>query len=170
MAAKLDADMRAVIEVCRLVFAATVSADGKPNLSPKGTARVWDDSHIFFLDIASPRTQKNLQVNPWIELNFVDQSSRRGYRILGRATLHEGDDVFRGATARIRDEEQADYPARCVVLVAIERVEPVISPGYWHVRDELEMRGMWKERRPQLDTAFEAHIRRQGPLPGQHSQ
>jgi len=57
----LTSDMRAVIETCQLCFAATVSPDGRPNLSPKGTIRVWDDEHLFFLDIASPQTRANLE-------------------------------------------------------------------------------------------------------------
>jgi hypothetical protein len=159
----LDADMRAVIEACRLVFAATVNADGSPNLSPKGTVRVWDDHHIYFLDIASPRTRENLQRDSRMELNIVDQASRRGYRFAGRARLHTNDAVYQGATQRVFREEGAEYPVEAVVLVAIERIAPLVSPGYWHVSDEWEMRATWRERRAQLDAAFEAHLRARGP-------
>ena len=91
----LTADMRAVIDAASLCFAATVSPDGRPNLSPKGTIRVWDDAHLFFLDIASPGTRANLAHAPWLELNVVEQLSRRGYRFSGRAQRHfEGSDVY----------------------------------------------------------------------------
>ena len=63
----IDDDMRALIAAQRLCYAATVAADGRPNLSPKGTIRVWDDRHLFFCDIASPGTRANLAANPWIE-------------------------------------------------------------------------------------------------------
>jgi predicted pyridoxine 5'-phosphate oxidase superfamily flavin-nucleotide-binding protein len=85
----LTPDMRAVIEVSQLCFAATVTPEGRPNLSPKGTIRVWDGEHLFFLDIASPVTRANLAHSPWLELNVVDQLSRRGYRFAGTTTLHE---------------------------------------------------------------------------------
>ena len=49
----LTPDMRAVIEAAHLCFAATVTPEGRPNLSPKGTIRVWDDTHLYFLDNAS---------------------------------------------------------------------------------------------------------------------
>jgi hypothetical protein len=75
MAVTLTADMRAVIQAAHLCFAATVSPDGMPNVSPKGTIRVWDDQHLFFLDLASPGTRANLQARPWMELNVVDQLS-----------------------------------------------------------------------------------------------
>lgn len=71
-------DMRAVVQSAHLCFAATVTPEGRPNLSPKGTVRVYDEAHLFFLDIASPGTRANLQHAPWIELNVVDQLSRRG--------------------------------------------------------------------------------------------
>jgi hypothetical protein len=57
---ELTADMRAVVHAAHLCFAATVRPDGKPNLSPKGTIRVWDDRQLFFLDLASPGTRANL--------------------------------------------------------------------------------------------------------------
>lgn len=45
MAVTLTADMRAIIQAAHRCFAATVSPDGMPNLSPKGMIRVWDDQH-----------------------------------------------------------------------------------------------------------------------------
>lgn len=159
----IDEDMRAVIAAQRLCFAATVTAEGKPNVSPKGTVRVWDDHHVFFCDIASPETRRNLAANPWIELNVVDPISRRGYRFLGRASLHRGDDVYRRATSMIFADEGTTYPVEAVVLIAVTRALPLVSPGYWHVDDELAMRAMWRERRRELDAEFEQHIARRGP-------
>jgi predicted pyridoxine 5'-phosphate oxidase superfamily flavin-nucleotide-binding protein len=158
VAMTIDADMRAIVEVAHLCFAATVTPEGRPNLSPKGTIRVWDDEHLFFLDIASPRTRANLARNPWIEINVVDPLSRRGYRFLGTATLHAHDEVARVACERVLGEEGADYPVECVVLVRVERAEPVVSPGYAHVTDEQAMRAAWRERRAALDAAFERHL------------
>jgi predicted pyridoxine 5'-phosphate oxidase superfamily flavin-nucleotide-binding protein len=163
---RLDDDMLAVLDAQRLCFAATVTPDGRPSLSPKGTVRAWDESHLFFCDIASPGTRANLERNPWIELNIVDTTSRRGYRFFGPATLHRDDDVYRQAVGRITQEEGAAYPVECVVLIAIERALPLVSPGYDHVADEWAMRAIWRERRPMLDAEFERHIERRGPWPG----
>lgn len=63
----LTPDMRAVIKAAHLCFVATVTPEGLPNLSPKGTIRVWDDAHLFFLDIASPGTRVNLEHSPRME-------------------------------------------------------------------------------------------------------
>lgn len=159
-------DMRAVIAAQKLCFAATVRPDGKPNLSPKGTIRVWDDRHLFFCDIASPNTRHNLEANPWIEINVVDPISRRGYRFFGKASIHMDDDIYREATARIFREENTEYPVQAVILVTLERALPLISPGYDNYSDEWEVRNAWKERRSQLDKEFEEHIKAEGPWKG----
>ena len=154
----ITSDMRAVIQAAHLCFAATVTPDGRPNLSPKGTIRVWDDDHIFFVDIASPGTRTNLATNPLIEINVVEQLSRRGYRFFGRAKLHRDDDVFREATNRVFGEEGAKYPVEGVVLIQVERAESLSSPGYLHIRTEEDMREIWRERRTVLDDEFDKHV------------
>jgi hypothetical protein len=166
----LDDDMRAIIAAQRLCFAATVTPDGRPNLSPKGTIRIWDDRHLFFCDIASPNTRRNLQANSWIELNVVDTLSRRGYRFLGQATLHTDDEIYRKATAQVFAEEGVSYEVQAVVLIAIERTLPLISPGYEHIADEWQMRTLWKTKRAELDAVFEEHIKRLGPWLGENSE
>ncbi len=162
----LNDDMRAVIEAQRLCFAATVTPEGKPNLSPKGTVRAWDDSRIFFCDIASPGTRRNLESNPWMELNVVDTVSRRGYRFVGRAEYHASGPVFEEASRRIFEDEGAEYQIHGVVLLQVERAAPVVSPGYEHFEDELAIRREWKKRRAQLDLEFERHIAARGPWKG----
>lgn len=140
----LDEDMRAVIAAQRLCFAATVTPDGRPNLSPKGTIRVWDDEKLFFCDIASPGTRQNLEANPWIELNVVDTISRRGYRFFGNATIHIEDEIYDKATAQVFQQEKSTYRVHSVILISVERASPLISPGYDHIADEWELRALWR--------------------------
>jgi predicted pyridoxine 5'-phosphate oxidase superfamily flavin-nucleotide-binding protein len=160
----LTLDMRAVIEVSQLCFAATVTPDGRPNLSPKGTIRVWDDEHLFFLDIASPQTRANLEHSPALELNVVDQLSRRGYRFAGTATLHHpGSAVYDDAVRRVYGDTTPSSPPTAVVLLAVERAAPVLSPAYWRGLDEHEIRAQWRARRATLDREFEDYLARVGP-------
>jgi hypothetical protein len=161
----LTPDMRAVIEAAHLCFAATVTPEGRPNLSPKGTIRVWDDTHLFFLDIASPGTRANLTHSPWMELNVVEQLSRRGYRFSGKAELHSGGSaVYDEATRRVYGEALPTQPVAAVVLLAIERAAPLLSPAYWRVADETALREIWRARREALDRAFEGHLALVGPV------
>ncbi|MHB8585409.1 MAG: pyridoxamine 5'-phosphate oxidase family protein [Thermoplasmatota archaeon] len=163
----LDEDMRAVIASAHLAFVATVTAAGLPNLSPKGTIRVLDDRHLFFIHIDSPQTRKNLATNPAMEINVVDIFSRRGYRFLGPAEVHANDDVARRAEAQIAAEEGHRYPNHGVVVLRPDRILPLVSPGYETVKDEWEMRTKMKAERTALDQKFEAHLRSRGPLAGE---
>jgi predicted pyridoxine 5'-phosphate oxidase superfamily flavin-nucleotide-binding protein len=159
----LTPDMRAVIQAAHLCFAATVTPDGMPNVSPKGTLRVWDDQHLCFLDLASPGTRANLDARPWMELNVVEQLSRRGYRFFGPVTVHTGDTVFDEAVRRVRGPERLP-PVAGVILLAVERAAPLVSPGYWRVPEEPAMRAMWRERRAALDREFEAYLAQAEPF------
>ena len=163
MSVTLTADMRAIIEAAHLCFAATVSPAGMPSVSPKGTIRVWDDQHLFFLDLASPGTRANLPARPWMELNVVEQLSRRGYRFFGPVTLHVGDAVFEDAVRRVQ-ADLTSVPVASVVLLTLERASPLVSPGYWRVPDEPAMRALWRERRAALDEAFEAYLAQVEPF------
>ena len=155
----IDADFRAIVESAHLCFAATVTPDGKPSLSPKGTVRVLDDRHLFFLDIASPGTRANLEVNPWMEVNVVDQLSRRGYRCFGRASIHRGDAIFAQATGQVFAEEGMSYEVESVIVLDIERVEPLWSPGYSHVPEEADVRTWWRARRAALDADYDVYLK-----------
>ena len=64
-------DMERMVAGLRLCYVATVTPDGKPNLSPKGSLRVIDKDHLAFADIMSPATVRNLKQNPYIEVNMV---------------------------------------------------------------------------------------------------
>lgn len=161
----ITSDMRAVIDVAQLCFAATVTPDGRPNVSPKGTIRIWDDNRLFFLDIASPGTRANLARSPWMEINVVDQLSRRGYRFAGRAELHarESSIYAEGVRRVYGDKPPASLP-NAVVMLTIEHSAPLLSPAYWRGNDETAIRELWRERRATLDEEFEAYLMRVGPV------
>jgi hypothetical protein len=127
----IDTDMREIVDSARLSFAATVCEDGSPNLSPKGSVRVYDDDHLAFMDIASPGTVENLTRNPAIEVNSIDFLRRRGYRFKGTAELcPPGHPVYEWLRAWLLGLHGPDYPARRAVLIKVERVRPVLSPAY----------------------------------------
>lgn len=164
-AATITEDMRAVIEAASLCFAATVTPAGRPNLSPKGTIRVWDDRRLFFLDIASPRTRDNLGGNPWMEVNVVDQLSRRGYRFSGRASVHApGTGLFDEAMRRVFGDAPPTYPVASVIVLDVSEAAPLLSPAYWRATDERALRDSWRSRRAALDLEFDAHVARIGPV------
>jgi uncharacterized protein len=141
----LTEDMRRVVEA-ELGFIATVCPDGTPNLSPKGTTAVWDDDHLVFADLRSPGTVENLRSNASVEINVVDQLVRKGYRFKGTAAVYTAGEVFeRGVEFyEARGTVKARERIHGIVIVAVERALPVISPAYdlGTTEDELRERNL----------------------------
>jgi len=90
----LTVDMKRVVCQQRLGYIATVCTDGTPNLSPKGTTVVWDDDHLVFAEIRSPRSVQNIEHNPSVEVNVVDPLVRKGYRFKGQGVVPRSDEIF----------------------------------------------------------------------------
>ena len=151
----LTEDMKRLIAEQRLGFVATVCPDGTPNLSPKGTTAVWDDDHLMFVDIKSPGTVENLRHNPSIEVNFVDQVSRRGYRFKGTAEVHADGPVFDQVVATRRANGLRNV-VRTVVLVKVDRALPITSPDYDSGTPESDIRARWRQYWRDLDERTEA--------------
>jgi uncharacterized protein len=128
----LDDDMKRVVQEQRLGYVATVCPDGTPNLSPKGTTAVWDDHHLVFLDISSPRTVANIEAGAGVvEINVVDPIRRKGYRFKGPAEVHREGTVFEDVVQRYETERGTDRRRiNTVVLVTVESAAPLVSPAY----------------------------------------
>ena len=145
--AMLTEDMKRVVREQRLGFVATVCPDGTPNLSPKGTTTVWDDDHLVFADIRSPRTIANLKQNPSIEINVVDWFTRKGYRFKGSATVIESGSLFDEFVSFYAQQGLTDAPRRIqtIVLVRVQRALALVSPAYDRDVTEDEVRARWEE-------------------------
>ncbi len=143
----LTDDMKRVVRQQRLGFMATVCPDGSPNLSPKGTATVWDDDHLVFADLASPVTIENLGHNPACEINVVDTFLRKGYRFKGTAEILSSGDLFDEiAGAYVTGShgiQRLGLPAKRYVLMTVTKAAPLVSLGYTPGKTEEEMREEW---------------------------
>lgn len=128
----LTEDMQRVVREQRLGFVATVGADGRPNLSPKGTTDVWDDEHLWFADICSPQTVANIRNGSWVEINVVDQFVRKGYRFKGPASVHgPGTAAFAEGTGRMRaGGSTLVHRVGAIVVVGVVEAGTLISPAY----------------------------------------
>ena len=125
----LTSDIREFVNTVKLGFAATVCADGTPNLSPKGTTIAWDDDHLAFADIYSPGTIENLRRNNAIEINTVDIFTRKGYRFKGVAEVLNRGELFNAILEHFKSGAR-EYKIHNIVLVKVERVIPISSPAY----------------------------------------
>lgn len=145
---RLTADMRAVVLEQRLGYHATVSPDGRPNLSPKGTTTVFDDEHLIFAHIRSPQTVANLRANPAIETNVVDPILRRGYRFRGRGTVYEAGEMYERGLAILAEHGYDADPGRirAVVLITVEEALELRSPAYDDGSSAEEVASPWRAR------------------------
>ncbi|MEM8539148.1 MAG: pyridoxamine 5'-phosphate oxidase family protein [Pseudomonadota bacterium] len=80
--------MTDLITAFPLGFVGSVTADGAPAVSPKGTFLVLDDTTVAYGDIRSPGTRRNLTSDPRVEVNFIDPFRRKAVRVAGTATVH----------------------------------------------------------------------------------
>lgn len=145
----LTEDMKRVVAEQGLGFVATVTPDGRPNLSPKGTTKVFGEDHLIFADIHSPGTVANLRTNPAIEVNVVDPIVRKGYRFKGRAEVFAEGPRFDELLALLR-QGGAVSPIRSIVLMRVEETGALISPAYDQGRSEAEVAAQWEARRDAL--------------------
>ena len=128
----------------KLGYVATVSADNTPNLSPKGTIMVLDESHLAFAHIHSPQTVENLKHNPSIEINIVDPFSRRGYRFKGIAEIISSGDKFNKINSYYK-ESGIKNSIKTIIIVKIEKLSEVLSPLYDLGYTEEELKDKWKK-------------------------
>ena len=127
---EINADMEAIIKQAILSFVATVNEDGTPSLSPKASLTVTNGV-LYFADIASPGTIRNLRRNPAVEINVVDIFQRRGYRFKGRALiLPPGDDEYSMIADWVRATNGLEYPVDHVVKIETTSITPLLSPAH----------------------------------------
>jgi hypothetical protein len=128
----LTHDMKRVVTEQKLGFYATVSEDGSPNLSPKGSTYVLDDEHLFFADIRSPQTVANIRLGSLVEVNVVDPLVRKGYRFKGSGQVHEaGSSVYDEAIDRMRAAGSTlTDRVKTIVVIEVHEARPLSSPVY----------------------------------------
>jgi len=140
---QFDDEIKNFVNFEKLGYVATVSSDGNPNLSPKGTISILDDSRLVFANIRSPQTIRNLSQNPSIEINVIDPFSRMGYRFKGIATILSNGIDFekilnhfekKGIKSKISD----------IVIVDVKSFSEVTSPSYDLGQKKNDLIEKWK--------------------------
>ena len=132
------------LEHQKLGYVATVSSDGKPNVSPKGTILGWNSKMLIFADIRSPDSIKNLKTNPHVEINVIDPILRKGYLFKGKGRVVSTGDTFEEILKYYRTKG-IKSKINSVVLVAVSDILEVTSPLYDLGISEQEIRSKWKK-------------------------
>ena len=136
--------IRSFVNFQKLGYVATVSSDNSPNLSPKGTIIVIDESHLAFADIRSPQTIENLRHNSSIEINVVDPISRKGFRFKGEGKIISEGTQFSEILEQYK-RNGIKSKINAIVVVTVNKLSEVISPSYDLGMKEDELVSKWKK-------------------------
>jgi hypothetical protein len=137
-------EIKNFLNLQKLGYVATVSSDGKPNISPKGTIIGWTSNTLAFADIRSPDTMNNLRENPDLEINVIDPLLRKGYLFQGLAKIIE-DGILYDEILNYYRTNGIQSPINSIVLVDVSNVSEVTSPLYDMGISEQEIKSKWQK-------------------------
>ena len=137
-------EIKGFLNLQKLGYVATVSSDGKPNISPKGTIIGWSSETLAFADIRSPDTMKNLIDNPNVEINVIDPLLRKGYLFQGKARILQDGTLYQEILNHYR-QNGVKSPINSIVLVDVSCISDVISPLYDLGISEDEIKSKWQK-------------------------
>ena len=126
---EFDDELKKLVNFQKLGYVATVSSDGTPNLSPKGTIAILDDSRLVFANIRSPKTIENLINNPSIEINVIDPFSRMGYRFKGLANILSDGEDFENILDYFKQKGIKSTISH-IVVIDVTSFSEITSPSY----------------------------------------
>ena len=140
----ISSEIKNFLNSQKLGYVATVSSDGKPNISPKGTIISWASDLLAFANIRSPDTMSNLKINSAMEINVIDPLSRKGYLFIGTGKIIKDSPLFDEIVTYYRNSG-IQSPINSVVLVTVSSVSEVTSPLYDLGKSESEIKLRWKK-------------------------
>lgn len=137
-------EIKDFLNLQKLAYVATVTSDGKPNISPKGTMIGWDSETLAFADIRSPDTVRNLKDNPNVEINVIDPLLRKGFLFQGTARIIEDGPTYEKILNHYR-ENGIKSKINSIILVDVSNISDVTSPLYDMGISEEEIKSKWQK-------------------------
>jgi len=123
--AKMTPEMMDLVK-SQQCFIATADNSGRPNIGPKRSTRVLDESTLIFNEGTGGRTYENILANPYVAVGVVDREKLIGYRFVGRAEAIKAGELYDQAA---QASQKMGMPApKAVVTVAIEEIYD-LKPG-----------------------------------------
>ena len=111
---RLTDEIRTSLDGTRLVFLATASKDGRPNVVPIGAFKLLDDETMLISDQFFNKTLANMRENPQVAISFWGEKG--GFQLKGTVTLHTDDDVFAQDVAWMKELRPTLVPKSAVVM------------------------------------------------------
>ena len=109
-----------------LVFVATASSDGTPNLVPIGFTRPIDDKRILIVDVFMKKTINNLEENPKISI-IVQNVKEHPYQFKGTAKIFKSGKFFEEAVEWAQNV-MSEVEPKSAILMTVEEIY-LVKPG-----------------------------------------
>jgi len=77
-----------------IIYLATSTTDGKPNVVPIGLAHAISDEELLIVDVLFDKTRKNLEENPEVAISFTDMKRLQSYQLKGRAEIFKSGEIY----------------------------------------------------------------------------
>ncbi|MBM7329218.1 pyridoxamine 5'-phosphate oxidase family protein [Agrobacterium sp. S2] len=104
----------------QLPIQATVSKDGLPDIGPKRSLRVYDDTTLIYNENTGGQTLQNIRDGSKIAIAVIDREALDGYRFIGQPEVFTEGAPFENALAFA--EKASMKPPKCAVLIRIEEI------------------------------------------------
>lgn len=109
---------------------ATVDAQGRPNISPKGSVMVFDGQHLAYWERSKRMALANVNANPNVCVFYRNPAKGdempigATWRFYGTAEVHDGDDIHAQVKSRtVQPELDRDTEGTGVaVLVKVSKI------------------------------------------------
>ncbi|MDD6462008.1 pyridoxamine 5'-phosphate oxidase family protein [Pseudoscardovia suis] len=113
-------DMKSMI-ANNLCYIATVDESGYPDIGPKISMQVKDDSHLFYYERTARQHLHNLRDNGKMVVAVATKDNKHGYRFHGPVELVDSGDFYEEAL-KFADEHGLKRPA-VVPVMTITRID-----------------------------------------------
>jgi len=111
---KLTDEIKESLAVMKIVFLATSTKDGIPNVVPIGAFKLLDDETLLISDQFFQKTLANLKENPKAAISYWGEKG--GFQIKGTVTIHVNDKVFSDDVAWMKELRPNLTPKSAVIM------------------------------------------------------
>jgi len=108
---------------------ATVSKDGQPNTSYRGSTMVCDDEHLAYWDRSKRQSIQDLEENPKVCVMFRHPAKRISWRFYGEATIHQEGTQREQVMARVVQPELDRDPERQGAAITVQVNKILLASG-----------------------------------------
>ena len=115
---KLTDEIKESLTGTKIVFLATASKEGTPNVVPIGAFKILNDETLLISDQFFNKTLKNMKENPKIAISYWGEKG--GFQIKGSITLHTNDEVFKRDVAWMKELRPNLVPKSAVIMKITE--------------------------------------------------